>query len=224
MKRCHQQCRGRRGRSTRSMSPPPGRCLLHLPPSPTPTLATQKPQMRTMASPAAGHYGDGKNAEALPRRRRPLTGHPLEGPCWAPPLTLLLTATCFIHPTHLCSCLLTARLPLQLNMSLKFRLHSAATRQAVSLEGASPQSPRARPATTAGATFVLWDATWTNTMHTSQRCAPPWWSATPRRPACTQQTPTPPQLKDRFSSTRCRRKRRNSILVQVCHRAASRTP
>lgn len=208
------------------MSPPPGHFLLHLPPSPTPTLVTQKPEMRTMPSPVVGRYGVEKNGEALPRRRRPLIGHTLQGRHWAPPLTFLLATICSIHPTPLSRLLLTARLPLpplRLNTSLKFQLRSAPTQQATSPEAEYPWTPRAKPATTADATFVLWDATWTNTTRTNPKCAPPWWSATHRCPACTRGTLIPTQLKDKFSSPRSHHKWWNRIVIVICHRAAFRT-
>lgn len=209
-----------------NMSPPPGRFLLHLPPSPTPTPVTQKPETRTTPSLVVGPYGVEKNGEALPRRRRPLIGHTPEGRHWAPPLTFLLTTICFIHPTRLSSLLLTARLPLpplRLNTSSKFPLRSAPTQQATSPKAASQSTPCAKPATTAGATFVLWDATWTNTTPTNRKCAPPWWSATRRCPACTHETLIPTQLKDKFNSTLNHHKRRNRIGIPICHGAAFRT-
>lgn len=208
------------------MSPRPGRFLLHLPPSPTPTLVTQKSEMRTMPSLVVGRYGVGKNDEALPRRRRPLIGHTLEGRHRAPPPTFLLTTICLIHPTHLSSLLPTAHLPLpplRLSTSSKFQLHSAPTQQAMSPEAESPSTPCAKPASTVDATFVLWDATWTSTTRTSQKCAPPWWSATRRCPACPHETPIPTQLKDTFHITPNHRKWRNRIGIPICHRAAFTT-
>lgn len=98
-------------------------------------LVTRKLETRTMPAPVVGLYGVGKNGEALLPKRKPLTGHTLEGRQMTPPLIFLLTTICSIHPTHLSSPLLSVRLPLPplwLNTSLKLQLHSAPTQQAMS--------------------------------------------------------------------------------------------
>lgn len=189
------------------MSPPPGRCLLLLPPSPTLTPLTQKLETRTTPAPAVGRRGGGKNGEAPLRRKRPPAGPTPEGRRRTPLMPLLTTIS---------SPLLTARLP-RPNPSSRLRLDTPPP------PGAGyPSTPCAKPATTAGATFVPWDVTWTNTTHISQMCAPPWWSATHRCPASTCQTPVPTRLQGKSNAT-LSHKGWNGVTLQTCHRVASRT-